>query len=80
MESRLRKCYVSRMARKGTYTLSRIEPDKTGPGWHIRAVPDDAYASELIIDFDSEEEARTWLRDKSAAWVAELEASKRPRG
>ncbi|MGC1557727.1 MAG: hypothetical protein WA745_09365 [Methylovirgula sp.] len=69
------------MAAKLRYTLSEIEPDKVGSGWHIRATPN-GYAPELVVSFESEAEARSWLSADSQGWLAKLESSRnanRPR-
>ena len=61
------------MTTKIRYTLSEVERDKDGAGWHVRAVPN-AYGPTLRVDFNSEEEALTWLDRDSVAWLAKLEA------
>lgn len=72
------------MVEKFRYTLSAVERDKLGSGWHIRAVPN-AYAPELTINFVTEAEAHSWLENESAGWLAKAQAQigtktpKRPR-
>ena len=56
------------MTTKVRYTLSAIERDKAGLGWHVRAIPN-AYAETFTVNFESEEEALIWL-DRDSRYLA----------
>jgi hypothetical protein len=49
------------------YSLSDPIPEKSGSGWMVRATPK-TYSPELVVLFDTEAEASSWLEDMPEAW------------
>ena len=57
------------------YTLV-VAPDPEGSCWHVRITPPIQQTETVVGDFKTEAEARAWVAEDAADWIAELEASR----
>lgn len=54
-----------------------VEPDKKGPGWHVRVTPAIYQTETVISGFRSEAEAQLWVDEEAEDWVERLVASRK---